>query len=516
MNTQHNYILINNINHQILVSNDVRFIEDEFEPLRNIQVKMSTNPHQQPQIPHIGPRSNYIDTTDNNVIPEGLVPPHNTDPQLQQAILTRNQASIAELYDQWRRGKISMAIYVQRVKALPAVVVSESISNTESQSYDDAINSRDAAKWIQSMDSEMDSLYIHITGTLVPRPQYSNVLPNKWVHKIKYDSSNQPVKYKSCLVVKGYALIHGYDFFDTWAPTIRITAIYIVLAIVATLDLELHQLDVDTAFLYGDVDADVYMEQPEGYVDNTHPDYVWRLNKSLYGLKQSPKIWYSQVNDYFINELHFSRVPTEYGLYVLSKPDIYCIICLYVDDMLIACNDKQYLVYIKHKIGMKWKIKDLRQAQRVLGMNIRRHRRHKLLCVNQSTYIQSILILERFNMSNAQPVDTPASLDILARLSSDTDTSMHSNIPYRQTTGSLIYLSYTRPDIVFAVQQVCKHNNKYNNKHWTAVKRIMRYIKGTINYELIFNGDTKLTLTGYSRPYTTTVSTTRQSATSAH
>lgn len=378
----------------------------------------------------------------------------------------------------------------QATEAVP--VLSAMVVNSEPTTYKQAITCKNHAEWQQAMRTEWQSLNQHKTGTLVKRPAGHNVLKCRWVYRIKRDHNNKPVKYKARLVVKGFMQRYGVDFFETYAPTVRMQSILILMAIVARHNLELHQLDVDTAFLYGKLDEEVYMEQPEGFVDQQRHDHVWRLNKSLYGLKQAPKVWYDQVNAYFTTQLHFKRVATEFGLYVYHYQGTYCIISLYVDDMLIGCNSKQFLAYIKQQISKQWSIKDIGEAKHVLGLTITRNRAQRKLFVNQGTYIKSIL--KQYNMTDCTPADTPCHTERLVK----SDAPPLPNIPYREATGSLIYVCYTRPDICYAVTQVCKHNNNYNTTHWTAVKRILRYLKGTIDYKLTFDGTAPLTLEGYS------------------
>ncbi len=203
-------------------------------------------------------------------------------------------------------------------------------------------------------------------------------------------------------------------------------------------------------------------------------------------------MWYDQVSQYFTQQLNFKRVRNEFGLYVYNQKGIYCIISLYVDDMLIGCNNSHFLTTLKQTIARKWSIKDIGEAKHVLGLTITRNRAQRKLYVNQARYINTLL--KQFNMTDSTIKDTPCSNERLRK----SDLPSMANIPYREATGSLIYVCYTRPDICFAVTQVCKHNNNYQDVHWTAVKRILRYLKGTVNYKLTFDGSAPCRLEGYS------------------
>ncbi len=384
---------------------------------------------------------------------------------------------------------IALTVYLE--------VMSIVVTDTEPLTYINAINSSDRKQWKDAMHSELQSLVQHGTGTLVKAPVGANILSNRWVYRIKRDADNQPVKYKARLVVKGFMQKYGFDFWDTYAPTVRMSTILIVFQIVAQRNLELHQLDVDTAFLNAPLKEEVYMKQPQGFVHPTYPGHVRKLNKSLYGLKQAPMKWYNEVNTYFTTKLQFTRVTNEYGLYVYNKNSIYCIVCLYVDDMLIACNNVKWLTQLKSTIGKKWSIKDIGEAKHMLGMSIRRDRTKRKLYVNQSAYIQKIV--NKFRMTDSHHTDTPASQLRLRNPGTSTKTlNKYTEIPYREATGSLIYACYTRPDIMYAVGQVCKYNGNFDQSHWTAVKHILRYLNSTSHYELTFDGNCELTLHGYS------------------
>ena len=407
-------------------------------------------------------------------------------PQVQQRVWRSSRLN-AKHNPAWQAEK-PLSVLIQ---ALSIVV-----TDTEPLTFEQAVNSNDSKHWVTAMNSEIASLNAHNTGTLVERPPGNvNILPNKWVFRIKRDAKGRPVKFKARLVVKGFKQTYGYDYFETFAPTVRISTILVVLAIVAHYDLELHQLDVDTAFLYGKVEEKVYMEQPDGYEDAKYPQHVWRLNKALYGLKQAPLAWYKEINTFFLTVLLFKRVVSEYGLYVYIADGIRCIVCLYVDDILIACNDLQFLKSVKAKIAAKWSIKDIGEAKFVLGLSIDRDRSKRLLRVTQESYIKSVL--EKFGMSTCKGASTPAAIQRLVKPDEFDQVNMP-NIPYRQATGSLIYACYTRPDMVWAVGQVCKYNNCFSQIHWTALKRILKYAYRTAHFALVFDGTKPLRLTAYS------------------
>jgi hypothetical protein len=163
------------------------------------------------------------------------------------------------------------------------------IATTEPQTYQQAIESLEAKKWKMAMDEEYNSLIENNTWKLTKLPPECSTIPTRWLFKIKHKGDGTIERYKACLVAKGFAQHYGIDYDETYSPVFKLTSLRILLSIGATLDLEIHQMDVKTAFLNGEIDTDIYIEQPQGY--ETKPNHVCKLQKGLYGLKQSPRLW---------------------------------------------------------------------------------------------------------------------------------------------------------------------------------------------------------------------------------
>ena len=215
--------------------------------------------------------------------------------------------------------------------------------------FTQATKGEEAASWMSSCKSEMDSQYKNKTWKLVPRSEARNVLKSMWVFRkrdVLQPSGGYGVKHKARIVAKGYQQVEGVDYEETYAPVVKFTTIRAVLAIVAYLDLELHQMDVKTAFLNGELDEDVYMEQPQDFVDPNFPDYVCKLVKALYGLKQAPRQWYAKI-DALLKQLGFLNSASDNCLYIRRSNKHFTVITLYVDDLLIACSCKQELAVLK-------------------------------------------------------------------------------------------------------------------------------------------------------------------------
>lgn len=370
----------------------------------------------------------------------------------------------------------------------------------EPSNIHEASNSPDASMWKTAMQEEIEALHKNKTWELVPLPPGRKAIGNKWVYKIKRDSIDQIERYRARLVVKGYAQKEGIDFNEIFSPVVRLTTIRIVLAMCATLDLHLEQLDVKTAFLHGDLEEEIYMLQPEGFAEKGKENLVCRLIKSLYGLKQAPRCWYKRF-DSFIMSLEYNRLSADHCTYYKRFEDDndFIILLLYVDDMLIAGPNKGRIQELKAQLAREFEMKDLGPANKILGMQIHRDKNNRKIWLSQENYLNKIL--RRFNMQDCKPISTP--LPVNFKLSSSMSPSNEverremSRVPYASAVGSLMFaMICTRPDIAQAVGAVSRYMANPGREHWNTVKRILRYIKGTSNVALCYGGS-ELTVRGY-------------------
>ncbi len=348
------------------------------------------------------------------------------------------------------------------------------------------------------MEEEMDSLMHNQTWDLVRLPAGKTTLKNKWVYRLKEEDGGQQ-RYKARLVVKGFAQKKGIDFDEIFSPVVKMTSIRTILSLVAAEDLHLEQLYVKTTFLHGDLEEEIYMQQPQGYEVKGKEKLVCRLKKSLYGLKQAPRQWYLKF-DKFMSEQGYTRCHSDHCVYLKKQNDgSYIILLLYVDDMLVAGSNMQEINVLKRKLANSFAMKDLGAAKQILGMRITRDRKNRKLTLSQNEYIQKVL--KRFNMHNAKPVSTPfashfkLNKEMCPKTQEDVD--YMSKVPYASAVGSLMYaMVCTRPDIAHAVGVVSRYMNNPGKEHWMAVKWILRYLKGTTDQALCFGGS-NISLQGY-------------------
>ncbi|KAE8694358.1 hypothetical protein F3Y22_tig00110783pilonHSYRG00068 [Hibiscus syriacus] len=324
----------------------------------------------------------------------------------------------------------------------------------EPSTYQEAINNLDALLWIMAMQEEIEALHKNNTWDLVPLPQGRKPIDNKWVFKIKRNGDDQVERYHARLVVKGYAQKEGIDFNEIFSHVVRLTTVRVVLTMCATLNLHLEKLEVKTAFLHGNLEEEIYVLQPEGFEENKKKNLVYRLNKSLYGLKQVPRCWYKRF-DSFIMCLGYNRLNADPCAYFKRSGDNdFVILLLYVDDMLVAGPNKDHIEELKAQLAREFEMKDLGSANKILGMQIHRDRSNRKIWLSQKNYLKKIL--SRFSMQDCKPISThlPINFKLSSSMSpsSEEERMEMSRVPYASAVGSLMFaMICTRPDIAQAV-----------------------------------------------------------------
>ena len=383
-----------------------------------------------------------------------------------------------------------------------ALCTGQDIDNAEPRTYEEAIGSLEKSRWLNAMNDEMESLVKNRTWSLVKKPEKQKLIACKWIFKIKDgDGQNEPPRYKARLVAKGFTQREGIDYNEIFSPVVKYKTIRIILALVTFYDLELEQLDVKTAFLYGDLDETIYMSQPEGFISKANPSHVCLLKKSLYGLKQAPRQWYKRF-DTFITSLGFCKSNYDSCFYFnnnIVEKSVYLL--LYVDDMLIASKDMSRVRDLKQKLKSEFEMKDLGNAKKILGIEILRIRNEKRLCLNQSIYL--LKLINRFNMKDCKSANVPLASNFIlsAALSPRTieETRYMENIPYSSAVGSVMYsMICTRPDLAQAISVLSRYMAKPGKGHWNAMKWLLRYISTTTSVGLIYDcANCDLDLIGY-------------------
>jgi hypothetical protein len=341
----------------------------------------------------------------------------------------------------------------------------------EPTSYADAMKSPDAELWKAAIQDEMKSLMTNKTWSLSELPPGRKCTLSRWVLKVKPATPGSPARYKARLVAKGFSQRPGIDFEETFSPVIKHDTLRVVLSFVAAYDMEMSQLDVKTAFLYGELDEEIYLQQPEGYVVAGKEKYVCRLHKCIYGLKQASRVW-NRHFDHFLKKFGLRPSSADPCLYIRQNQGELVIVIIWVDDCLICSNNGSSILDIVKHLNEHF---DMRctVANHFVGLSIHRDRQTKTLFLSQPIYIKKIL--QRFNMANCRPRNLPAEPGHHLHRSAEKG-RQEETMPYREAVGSLMYLMVaTRPDISFSVGQVSQFCEDPEPSHWEAVKRILSY-----------------------------------------
>ena len=350
----------------------------------------------------------------------------------------------------------------------------------------EAMEREDASDWRKAIEEEMQSLKENNTWELTELPKGRKAIGCKWVFKIKRKADGTVERYKARLVAKGYSQKEGIDYHETFAPVVKFTSLWSLLAIATARDMIIHQMDVKTAFLNGDLDEEIYMDQPEGQVRKGEENLVCKLKCSLYGLKQAPRAWYKRI-DSFLQSEGFIRFESDHGVYRRGNGEEKVILAIWVDDLFIFGNKLDEVNKVKEGLKSEFKMTDMGEAQYLLGLQIIRDKDKGHLTLTQKKYAMEVL--KRFGMENCKSVSTPmeVGLKLTKEMEPKTKEEMDKmdKVPYRAAVGSLMYLMVaTRPDLAAAVGCVSQFMQNPGRVHWEAVKRIMRYVKGTLNFGL--------------------------------
>ncbi|KAL0335808.1 UNVERIFIED_CONTAM: Retrovirus-related Pol polyprotein from transposon TNT 1-94 [Sesamum radiatum] len=357
--------------------------------------------------------------------------------------------------------------------------------------FKDAMASLEAKQWKEAVKSEMDSIVSNGTWVLVDLPPGCTTIGCKWIFKKKLKPDGSIDKFKARLVAKGFKQKEGIDYFDTYSPVARLTTIRVLIALASVYNLSIHQMDVKTAFLYGELDEEIYMDQPEGFVAHGNERKVCKLVKSLYGLKQAPKQWHEKF-DQTILAFGFSVNENDKCIYCKVKGDRIIILCLYVDDILLIGSCIEIITETKSFLKNKFEMKDMGEADVILGIKLIRSTDG--IAISQSHYVEKIL--EKFGYQNSRIAKTPYDSSV-ALFKNESGVSV-AQLRYSQIIGSLQYLANgTRPDISFCVSKLARYTSCPNKTHWGALDRVLRYLKGTVSLAIHY-GRFPAVLEGYS------------------
>ncbi|CAK9816458.1 Retrovirus-related Pol polyprotein from transposon TNT 1-94 [Anthophora quadrimaculata] len=341
------------------------------------------------------------------------------------------------------------------------------------------------------MTVEYQTLMKNGTWSLVPRPKDKKILTNRWVFKTKHNNDGSLNKYKARLVARGHTQQRGIDYQEIFAPVARYEIIRTLLATAANYEMHVHHMDVVSAYVQGDLNDEIYMEQPEAFEKRGEEDMVCKLIKPLYGLKQSGREWYKKIDSY-ITVQGARRTEADPCVYVFGNDENRVIMVIYVDDIILASKNMKKLIEIKDLLKSKFEMTDSGPISEILGIRIERNGETGSIKLSQARYIEGLIA--KFNMQNAKVVSTPMESNIKISKemgpSNEEERIEMKKKPYRELIGGLIYLANaTRPDIAFAAGTLSRYSSDPGKTHWELAKRVLRYLKDTIHYGIHYVKD---------------------------
>jgi hypothetical protein len=361
--------------------------------------------------------------------------------------------------------------------------------------FNGARSSPDWPEWLKAILDEIAKLQKYDVYQIVERTKDMRVLRARWVFTRKIDpETGEAAAFRARWVAKGYTEIEGLDFQEIFASVAHKDTIRIFLALVNWAKLHCDQVDIIAAFLNGVLKEELFLEPPEGL--DIAPGKVLKLNKSLYGLRQSPRCFNDKL-DSWLRSQDFVPATADPCLYVYQEGKVFMMLTVHVDDQLIASNDRSALDKFKADLNAAFECKDHGPVNYFLGVSITRDVEKRKLSMSQDHYFTHLL--ERFDMADCKPAKTPLPSDFTARVVSDEDFEQAKHLPYREIVGSVMYAAtITRPDLAYSAGLLARFMSKWSTEHYRAAKHMLRYIKGTMEYALTFDaGSSKRTLQGY-------------------
>lgn len=373
-------------------------------------------------------------------------------------------------------------------------------------SFKEATTGNESNHWKAAMEAEINALNKNQTWSLIPRPANVQPLRLLWIFKKKYNAAGNLERFKARLVAQGSKQTAGIDYNETFSPVVSLPALRLLLAIAAYLDWEITHLDVDNAFLHGELQEEVHVFQPAGFVNPQLPHHIYRLLKPLYGLKQAPRCWWKHMHS-LLQSLGFHQCRSQPGIYILLQANSQLILTLYVDDILLLSKCGNLLTQVKQLIQSHLPIKDLGPASFILNLQITRDRPNRIISISQATHIRNLL--QQHQMENCLPASTP--LNPGTTFEDESSQLLPDITPFQSLIGALLYIANaTRPDITFATNRLSQFTSKCTELHLTSAKHILRYLKKTAQTSLRLS-PTSLAITAFADADYAGCTTTRKS-----
>nr|GEU70596.1 hypothetical protein [Tanacetum cinerariifolium] len=333
------------------------------------------------------------------------------------------------------------------------------LTSVEPKTYKEALNQ---FCWIEAMQEELNEFERLEVWELVPRPDQVMVITLKWIYKVKLDELGGILKNKARLVARGNRQEEGIDFEESFAPFARLEAIRIFLAYVAHKNMVVYKMDVKTVFLNGNLREEVYISQPDGFVDPDNLNHMYKLKKALYGWKQAPRAWYDMLSSFLLSQ-DFSKGSVDPTLFIRKNGNDLLLVQIYVDDIIFAASTLELCDLFANLMCSNFKMSMMGKISFFLGLQISQSPRGIL--INQSKY--ALESLKKYGFESCDPVDTP--MVEKSKVDEDREGKAVDPSHYRGMIGTLLYLTASRPDLQFAICMCAWYQARSTEKHDCSV-----------------------------------------------
>lgn len=351
------------------------------------------------------------------------------------------------------------------------------------ETFKQAEECENSVQWKRAMDDEMESLVDNDTFELTVLPEGRKCVGGKWVYAVKQGSNENEVKYKARYVAQGFSQVENVDYKETFAPTAQMGTVRMLVQASVDQGMSITQMDVKSAYLNAPIDTELYVKQPEGYkvCDKDGNEYVWKLRKSLYGLKQSGRNWNIMLHE-ILTEQGYEQSVADPCLYTKVKGQTKVHVLVFVDDILVCTNDEKLMEQTKKILSNRFKMTDLGVIKKFLGIDFA-VTEDGSVTMSQRNYVEKVL--QRFQMDESNPRSYPMSDSYYKDV--DESENLEDVKSYQELVGCLIYImTCTRPDLSFSVSVLARKMSAPSERDWQAAKDVLRYLKGSIDYKLVF------------------------------
>ncbi|GJS17011.1 putative ribonuclease H-like domain-containing protein [Tanacetum coccineum] len=450
-----------------LEATHIEFFNDEDEP--EVDLGNITNSYIVPTTPNTRihkyhPIDNVIGDVKSSVQTRRMTKP------------TSEQGFLSDVYEQKTHDTLNTCLYACFLSQIEPTIIAKALSNSS---------------WVEAMQEELLQFKLQQVWILVDLPSGKRAIGTKWVFKNKKNGRGIVIRNKARLVAQGHKQEEGIDYEEVFAPVVRIEATRLFFAYASFMGFLVYQMDVKSAFLYGTIEEEVYVTQPPGFKDPDHPDKVYKVVKALYGLHQAPRAWYETLANNLLGN-RFKRGKIDQILFIKKQKGDILLVQVYADDIIFGSTNKELCTGFEKLMKDKFQMSSMGELTFFLGLQVQQ--KEDGIFISQDKYVAKIL--KKFNYTDVKSASTPVDLEKpLVKDGDADDVDVHL---YRSMIGSLMYLTASRPDIVFAVCACARFQVTPKTSHLLAVKRIFRYLKGKPTLGLWYSRDSPFELVAYT------------------